>query len=434
MLESPTGGDRGLLVHVDLKNLQFKADTHEFCDLALAAGVQVIIQIKSTRKAPSAKYLIGSGKVLEIQKIISEAAITVVLFNYELTPGQQRNLERTLQCRVLDRTTLILDIFAQRARTFEGKLQVELAQLQYLASRLVRGWTHLERQKGGIGLRGPGETQLEVDKRLIRHRIRYISQRLEKVRSQRQISRRARDRASIPTVAIVGYTNAGKSTLFNALTGAETFAANQLFATLDPTLRAITLPEIGKVVLSDTVGFIKDLPHNLIEAFKATLEEASEANLVLHVIDRSNPDWRDQRIQVEAVLEQIGALDIPRIEVFNKADLVSEYVDLQDAYTENNDAKCFWVSAKNNSGLTTLLSAIKRQLTHMQVVLQIKLPPSEGALRAKLFATGALVQETIDEQGYWALDISMPQVKWLQLQHHEKRIVDYLRPKLLDSE
>ena len=296
-------------MHLNLQGLDYE-DFDEFQELVVSAGAQPVAIITGARQVPEVKYFVGIGKAEEIKLSVMQTEAEIVLFNHTLTPSQERNLESFIKCRVLDRTGLILDIFAQRARTFEGKLQVELAQLQHISTRLVRGWTHLERQKGGIGLRGPGETQLETDRRLIRDRIKNITKRLEKVRLQRNQSRRRRIKAQIPTVSIVGYTNAGKSTLFNTLTASAVYTADQLFATLDPTLRSLSLPSIGKVILTDTVGFIRHLPHDLVDAFKATLEETQKADLLLHVIDAMNSSREDLIDQVNDILEEIGASQV----------------------------------------------------------------------------------------------------------------------------
>src|SRR5690606_12156913 len=320
--ERPDGGERAILVHLDGQDPAAREDPQEFQELVRSAGADTVGFVSVARHQPSAKFLIGSGKVEELRDLVREGEVELVIFNHTLTPSQERNLERALECRVLDRTGLILDIFAQRARTHEGKLQVELAQLEHMSTRLVRGWTHLERQKGGIGLRGPGETQLETDRRLLRVRIRQIKQRLEKVRGQREQARRGRRRADIQLVSLVGYTNAGKSTLFNALTQSSVYAADQLFATLDPTLRRLELDDLGPVVLADTVGFIRHLPHKLVESFRATLEESSNADLLLHVIDAHEPERDEQIEQVLAVLTEIGAHELPILEVYNKVDLL----------------------------------------------------------------------------------------------------------------
>jgi len=317
-----TAAPRALLVSLDLGRIDAEASLEELILLVDSAGAVPVSVIKGKRTSPDATTFAGSGKVDEIALRIAAEAIDVVVFDHALSPAQQRNLEKRLQVNVVDRTALILDIFAQRAKSHEGKVQVELAQLSHLATRLVRGWTHLERQKGGIGLRGPGETQLETDRRLIGDRVRALKARLEKLERQRTTQRRARARGSVISVSLVGYTNAGKSTLFNALTHAEAYAADQLFATLDTTSRRLYLEGAGQIVLSDTVGFIRDLPHSLIEAFKATLEETIHADLLLHVVDVASPQRDDQIAQVNAVLAEIGAADIPQIIVYNKIDSV----------------------------------------------------------------------------------------------------------------
>ncbi|MDX1698637.1 MAG: ribosome rescue GTPase HflX, partial [Thiohalobacterales bacterium] len=313
MFERPESGERAVLVHINFPDAVDEEDLQEFTELVNSAGAVIAATVTGTRGKPEPRLFIGQGKAMEIRDVVRGQKAEVVIFNHALSPSQERNLERELSCRVLDRTGLILDIFAQRARSFEGKLQVELAQLRHLSTRLVRGWTHLERQKGGIGLRGPGETQLESDRRMLNARIKVINRRLEKVEKQRDQGRRSRRRAAVPTVSLVGYTNAGKSTLFNALSGADAYAADQLFATLDPTLRRIEVRGVGPLVLADTVGFIRHLPHDLVAAFRATLEETRRADLLLHVIDAQDPDRHSHMEQVNAVLEEIGAADVPQI-------------------------------------------------------------------------------------------------------------------------
>jgi len=408
--ERPGGGERAILVHLDGQDPAAREDPQEFQELARSAGAETVGFVNVSRHQPSAKFLIGSGKVEELHDLVKDGEVELVIFNHTLTPSQERNLERALKCRVLDRTGLILDIFAQRARTHEGKLQVELAQLEHMSTRLVRGWTHLERQKGGIGLRGPGETQLETDRRLLRVRIRQIKQRLEKVRGQREQARRGRRRADIPSVSLVGYTNAGKSTLFNALTESEVYAANQLFATLDPTLRRLELEDVGPVILADTVGFIRHLPHKLVESFRATLEESSNADLLLHVIDAHEPE-RDQQIeQVLAVLGEIGANELPMLEVYNKLDLL-EGIEPQIQRDADGKPQRVWVSARDGLGLGLLRQAVAELLGDDLFVGTLRLPQRLGRLRAQFFELGAVQRETHDEEGGSLLEVRLPRVE-----------------------
>jgi len=408
--ERPGGGERAILVHLDGQDPAAREDPQEFQELARSAGAETVGFVNVSRHQPSAKFLIGSGKVEELHDLVKDGEVELVIFNHTLTPSQERNLERALECRVLDRTGLILDIFAQRARTHEGKLQVELAQLEHMSTRLVRGWTHLERQKGGIGLRGPGETQLETDRRLLRVRIRQIKQRLEKVRGQREQARRGRRRADIPSVSLVGYTNAGKSTLFNALTESEVYAANQLFATLDPTLRRLELEDVGPVILADTVGFIRHLPHKLVESFRATLEESSNADLLLHVIDAHEPE-RDQQIeQVLAVLGEIGANELPMLEVYNKLDLL-EGIEPQIQRDADGKPQRVWVSARDGLGLDLLRQAVAELLGDDLFVGTLRLPQRLGRLRAQFFELGAVQRETHDEEGGSLLEVRLPRVE-----------------------
>lgn len=414
MFERPEHGERVVLVHIAFKQVPVPADLEEFRGLAHAAGVDVVTLITGTRETPDPKWFIGSGKVEEIQQWITNEEIDLVLFNHDLSPAQERNLEKALKVRVVGRTGLILDIFASRARTFEGKLQVELAQLEHLSTRLVRGWTHLERQKGGIGLRGPGETQLETDRRLLRDRIQYIQKRLARVRKGRHISRRARQRQQIATVALVGYTNAGKSTLFNRLTGAEVFVADQLFATLDPTLRTLQLPAVGKVILADTVGFVRDLPHQLVDAFRATLEETRQADLLLHVVDAHDPAHQDTQAKVEETLEEIGADQVPSLLVYNKIDQMQEVPPKLD-HDETGQAARVWLSAHTGEGLDLLQEAIVQRLAHHMVSGTLILAPHQAQVRAALYAIGAVVEETISDTGDMQLAICLPSVAWEQL-------------------
>jgi GTP-binding protein HflX len=405
--ERHEGGERAILVHLDGQDPEAREDPQEFQELALSAGAETACFVTVPRQRPTAKYLIGSGKVAELRELVQAEQAELVIFNHVLTPSQERNLERVFECRVLDRTGLILDIFAQRARTHEGKLQVELAQLGHMSTRLVRGWTHLERQKGGIGLRGPGETQLETDRRLLRIRIGQIKQKLEKVRSQREQARRGRKRADIPSVSLVGYTNAGKSTLFNALTDSDVFAADQLFATLDPTLRRLDIDDFGPIVLADTVGFIRHLPHKLVEAFRATLEESSNSDLLLHIIDAHEPERLAQIEQVLVVLGEIGAQDLPMLEVYNKVDLL-EGVEPQIQRDADGRPQRVWLSARDGRGLDLLRQALAELLGHDMFVATLCLPQSLARLRAQLFALGVVQSESYDEQGRSVLAVSVP--------------------------
>ncbi|WP_313240952.1 ribosome rescue GTPase HflX [Stutzerimonas kunmingensis] len=421
--ERPGGGERAILVHLDGQDPAAREDPQEFQELARSAGAEAVGFVNVARHQPSAKFLIGSGKVEELHDLVKDGEAELVIFNHTLTPSQERNLERALECRVLDRTGLILDIFAQRARTHEGKLQVELAQLEHMSTRLVRGWTHLERQKGGIGLRGPGETQLETDRRLLRVRIRQIKQRLEKVRGQREQARRGRRRADIPSVSLVGYTNAGKSTLFNALTESDVYAANQLFATLDPTLRRLELDDVGPVVLADTVGFIRHLPHKLVESFRATLEESSNADLLLHVIDAHEPE-RDQQIeQVLAVLSEIGANELPMLEVYNKVDLM-EGIEPQIQRDADGKPQRVWVSARDGLGLDLVRRAIAELLGNDLFVGTLRLPQRLGRLRAQFFELSAVQRETHDDEGGSLLEVRLPRIELNRLISREGLRVD----------
>ncbi|WP_236167583.1 ribosome rescue GTPase HflX [Pseudomonas fulva] len=412
------GGERALLVHLEGQNPEAREDPQEFQELALSAGADIVSLVTVTRHQPLAKYLIGSGKVEELHDRVHAEQVDLVIFNHTLTPSQERNLERVFECRVLDRTGLILDIFAQRARTHEGKLQVELAQLEHMSTRLVRGWTHLERQKGGIGLRGPGETQLETDRRLLRVRIRQIKSRLEKVRSQREQARRGRKRADIPSVSLVGYTNAGKSTLFNALTQSQVYAADQLFATLDPTLRRLELNDLGPIVLADTVGFIRHLPHKLVEAFRATLEESSNSDLLLHVIDAHEPERMEQIEQVLAVLGEIGAEGLPILEVYNKLDLLEE-VEPQIQRNADGKPERVWVSARDGRGLELVGQAIAELLGDDLFVGTLCLEQRFARLRAQFFDLGAVQSEAHDEEGRSLLSVRLPRVELNRLVSRE---------------
>lgn len=406
MLDRPEGGERAILVQIASPGIQAETALAEFKELALSANAEVMDCIVGTRAKPDAKYYVGLGKAEEIREQVLAHNAELVLVNHELSPSQERNLERLLECRVVDRSGLILDIFAQRARTFEGKLQVELAQLQHLSTRLIRGWVHLENQKGGIGLKGPGETQLETDRRLLKERIKIINKRLEKVRRSRDQNRRARQKASLATVSLVGYTNAGKSTLFNILTGAKAYAADKLFATLDPTMRKLELPGTTSAILADTVGFIRDLPHQLVAAFHATLEETQEADLLLHVIDRSDPNWQDSVFAVEKVLKEIGVSEVKLLKVFNKIDQLESF---EITASDTEDQTSVFVSARTGVGLNELREAIAEQLHGNVVDEEIELGAQDAKLRARLYEIGAVLSETLTDTGGWRVHIRMSQ-------------------------
>lgn len=404
LFERPDGGELAALVSLKLDGKD--DDVDEFCELVRSAGPEIVGVLTGTRHKPHSRYFVGTGKLEELRAMVQAECAEVVIFNHALAPSQEKNLEEELQCRVLDRTRLILDIFAQRARTHEGKLQVELAQLQHMSSRLIRGWTHLERQKGGIGLRGPGETQLESDRRMLRDRIRYINGRLAKVRLQRSQGRRARDRAEIPTVALVGYTNAGKSTLFNHLTEAKVYAADQLFATLDPTLRRLVVPDYGPIILSDTVGFIRQLPHRLIEAFRATLEEAVNADLLLIVVDCADPEYKQKIVHVQEVLTEIGAGDVPVLLVFNKIDVAKREPALE--LDEQGRPSRVWLSAQSGAGMAELSVAIAKCLSDGIVEQTLVLTANQGGIRSELYKMQVVLAERYLDDGGIEIDVRMP--------------------------
>ncbi len=411
MFERPDSAfERAVLACIEIGHDRTADDIDEFRLLAESAGVDVVAVVRGSRAAPDARYFVGSGKLDELRDHVVSHEADLVIFDHPLSPSQERNIERVLQCRVLDRNTLILDIFSQRARSFEGKLQVELAQLQHLSTRLVRGWTHLERQKGGIGLRGPGETQLETDRRLLAQRVKALHKRLERIERQRTQGRRARMKAELPTVSLVGYTNAGKSTLFNLATGAGVYAANQLFATLDPTLRRFALPRAGTVVFADTVGFVRNLPHELIAAFRATLLEATEATVLLHVVDASDPERLDIRDKVNEVLREIGASELPQIEVYNKIDLLADEPPRIDRNAEGRPVRV-WLSARTGAGLDLLYQAVDEYLSPDVIRHRVVLPSSAGRLRARLYAVGKVRSERTTESGEIELDIELKQTQ-----------------------
>ena len=407
MFDRPQLGERAVLIHVSFAGADDEDPLGELIELTTSAGAVPVSVLMTSRESPDPRLFVGTGKVSEIAERIRETDANLVVFDHALTPAQERNLERALECRVLDRISLILDIFAQRAHTFEGQLQVELAQLRHLSTRLIRGWTHLERQKGGIGLRGPGEKQLETDRRLLGDRIKYINRRLQGVQKRRALSRRSRGKAEVPVVALVGYTNAGKSTLFNQLTGANVVAANRLFETLDPKLRRLRAGSPSPLVVADTVGFIRHLPHELVAAFRATLEETRSASLLLHVVDASDPDRDEKKCQVNAVLNEIGAGDVKQLEVYNKIDRVPT-----KARTDRNRhavVERVWLCASNGDGLDALRHLLTEMLGPALVTRRFCLPSSAGRLRARLFDLGTVLHETTGDDG-WQLDVEIPVV------------------------
>ncbi len=393
-----------MLVHLQLRSHQ--EDLDELKELARSAGADPVALLTANRSFPNPRYFVGTGKLDEIKQIILDKEIELILFNHVLSPVQERNLEQALGVRVLDRNELILDIFAQRARSFEGKMQVELAQLRHLSTRLIRGWTHLERQKGGIGMRGPGETQLETDRRLIGNRIRLIQSRLSRIDKQRTQGRRARSRSTMPTVALVGYTNAGKSTLFNVFSNADVYAKDQLFATLDPVVRRIQLTHGMELGLADTVGFIRHLPHELVAAFQSTLLEAKEADLLLHVIDVSSEHRDDMIEQVELVLAEIGADKIPQILVFNKIDLADEISPRLETDDTGKPVKV-WISARQQQGMDLLDQALSGFFSSHLVEKAVVITPQQAAVRAKLFEIGEIIDDHPDENGGWRMNIRL---------------------------
>ena len=405
MFERPGGGEKAVLVQLDFGQGDVPERLEELKLLAASAGAATVAVVQGRRERPDPALFAGKGKVAEVADAIRDAGADIAIFNHEISAAQQRNLEKELGCRVVDRASLILDIFAQRAKSHEGKLQVELAQLQHMATRLVRGWTHLERQKGGIGLRGPGETQLETDRRLIAKRIKTLNDRLDKVLVQRETTRQERRRNAVPTVALVGYTNAGKSTLFNRLTSAGAYAADQLFATLDPTVRRLRLAPGLEVALADTVGFVRDLPHELVAAFRSTLQEAREADLLLHVIDAADPERAERIAQVNEVLASIGADALPQIAVYNKIDRSGEAPHVESDADGRVDR--LWLSAHSGAGVDVLLECLHRQLGVDLHHCRIVIPPRAGRARARLHAAGAVIAQRSLDDGGIELEVSL---------------------------
>jgi GTPase len=413
VFERPRSGERAVLVRLGLGAQVDPEDLQEFRQLAVSAGAEPVATITGRRDRPDPRFFMGSGKADEVRAAAEENAADIILVDHALSPSQERNLEQLTGRRVLDRNSLILDIFAQRARSFEGKLEVELAQLKHMSTRLVRGWTHLERQKGGIGMRGPGETQLETDRRLLGQRVKVLSKRLEKIQQQRATGRAARAEIPVPSLALVGYTNAGKSTLFRSLTGADAYVADQLFATLDPTVRRITLPGGVTVVAADTVGFIRELPHELVAAFQSTLTEAREATLLLHVVDASDARRDDHIAQVDSVLAEIGASEIPQIIVYNKVDRL-ETQPRVDRDAEGR-AIAVWISAEQRLGLDLLMGAIAERIARFARMARVQVPASAGAVRSRLYAAKAVREEHVTEDGSIELVVELPDTELLAL-------------------
>lgn len=416
--------DRGIIVQAFFSAEKNLDDLNEFQLLAKSAQVEIAATITTSRATPQAKYFIGQGKAEEIAQAVQTYNANVILVNHCLTPAQTRNLEALCECRVVDRTGLILDIFAQRARSHEGKLQVELAQLKHLSTRLVRRKTGLDQQKGAVGLRGPGETQLESDRRLIKVRIAQLQNRLNKVEKQRNQNRQTRKKADIPTLSLVGYTNAGKSTLFNVLTNAEVYAADQLFATLDPTLRRLTIQDIGATILADTVGFIRELPHDLISAFKSTLQETTEASLLLHVVDCADARKLENIQAVNEVLQEIQADSVPTLLVYNKIDQV-ENLAPHIEYDEQNRPIAVYISAHQQQGIELLTDAIRQRLSKNMLHLRLNLPPQEGQIRHWLYEMGCIRQEQISEQGEFLLEINLEQSEWKKILKKRPHLIHY---------
>ena len=406
--------DKAVVVHVFFSQNRNLEDLSEFQQLAKSAKIEISQLITTARSVPQAKYFVGEGKAQEIAQAVEIHNANVVLVNHSLTPAQTRNLESICQCRVVDRTGLILDIFAQRARSHEGKLQVELAQLKHLATRLVRRKTGLDQQKGTVGLRGPGETQLETDRRLIKVRIAQLQNRLEKVEKQRNQNRQTRKKADIPTISLVGYTNAGKSTLFNQLTQANVYAADQLFATLDPTLRRLSIQDVGTTILADTVGFIRDLPHDLVSAFKSTLQETTEASLLLHVIDCADPRKLENIAAVNEVLTEIKANEVPLLLIYNKIDQLED-IQPHIEYDEQNKPIAVYLSAQSGDGINLLVDAIRERLKNEILHFRLTLPSQEGKIRHHLYRLNCIRKEEISEQGDFLLEIQIDKVEWLKL-------------------
>lgn len=403
--------ERAVLVHVDFYHESDREDLNEFHELVDSAGAEICTLLTTKRQRADSKYFVGKGKAEEIKDAVDLYEADVVIVNHALSPAQERNLSELLGCQVLDRVGLILDIFAQRARSHEGKLQVELAQLKRMSTRLVKGWSHLDRQ-GGIGARGPGETQLETDRRLIQGRIKALEARIEKVRKQRSLGQQARKRSDIPVITIVGYTNAGKSTLFNHMTSAGVYAEDRLFATLDSTLRKVHLPGAGRVIFADTVGFIRHIPHDLVSAFRSTLEETREADLLVHLVDASDP-IRDEKIaDVLSVIDEVGATDVPQLLVMNKIDQLEPAVSAKIDYNDEHQPQRVWLSAKSGEGIDLLMDAVASFFKGDFVTVSITLKVEAGKKRAQLYSLGTILEEGFDDRGNSRFKMTLTQQEW----------------------
>ncbi|MBD3754675.1 MAG: GTPase HflX [Gammaproteobacteria bacterium] len=421
--------ERAVLVHVDFHNEADREELDEFHELVDSAGAKICQLITTQRQHPDSKYFVGKGKAEEIKEAVALHEADVVIFNHALTPAQERNLSRYLECQVLDRVGLILDIFAQRARSHEGKLQVELAQLKRMSTRLVRGWSHLDRQ-GGIGARGPGETQLETDRRLIQGRIKQLESRIEKVRKQRDLGRKARQKSELPAITIVGYTNAGKSTLFNLMTSAGVYAEDRLFATLDSTLRRVRLPGAGTVIFADTVGFIRHIPHDLVTAFRSTLEETREADLLIHLIDAADPHREEKIADVLDVIAEVGAQDVPQLMVFNKIDKLEPAVEPKVDVDEHGTPIRVWLSAKTGQGVDLLMDSVASFFKGAFYTVALTLDVKAGKRRAELYELGTILEEGYDEQGNSRFRMYLTRQEWEQVQQWQ----ELLEAKVLSDE
>jgi len=403
--------ERAVLVHVDFRNESDREELDEFYELVDSAGAEICELITTKRQNPDPKFFVGKGKIQEIKDAVELYEADVVIVNHALSPAQERNISQALDCQVLDRVGLILDIFAQRARSHEGKLQVELAQLKRMSTRLVKGWTHLDRQ-GGIGARGPGETQLESDRRLVQGRIKQLEARINKVRKQRDLGRRSRKRSELPTITIVGYTNAGKSTLFNTMTSAGVYAEDRLFATLDSTLRRVHLPGCGPVIFADTVGFIRHIPHDLVTAFRSTLEETNEADLLIHLVDAADPHREEKMKDVAEVIAEVGAQDVPQLTVFNKIDLLDPRVEAKVDMNDEGVPERVWLSAHSGQGIDLLMDSVASFFKGHFYKVSLILNVNAGKKRAELYQLGQILEEGFDEAGNSLFKMHLTQQEW----------------------